>query len=119
MPGEKASSSTRPSSRRSILGVPVGRGRGLRAGGRSGGGGPYGIPGGAVRGGAAPSPGGVAFDGGPQAWPQPGPQVGGWAGVRGQGCWPGGVCGSVGSATELLADVGNPSLAQAAEFTVV
>jgi hypothetical protein len=38
MPGEKASSSTRPSSSRSTLGEPGGLGTGLRAGGRRSGG---------------------------------------------------------------------------------
>ena len=80
IPGAKASTRTRPSSSRSILGDPGALGTGLRAGRppSSGGGVPYGP----------------------------------WTGTP-KGTVPGGR-GSVGSATKLLADVGNPSVPHAA-----
>jgi hypothetical protein len=80
MPGEKASSRTRPSSSRSILGEPGGLGTGGRAG----------------RG--PPSSGGAVPYGSPTGIPK----GTGWGGR-----------GSVGSATKLLADVGNSSVPHA------
>jgi hypothetical protein len=110
--GAKANSRTRPSSIRSIRGEAVGVGSGLRAGRWppvSGGPVGYCQPGGMVWGGA-PAHGGEVGGGGPPA--------GGSTGVHPQGCWAGGGGGSVGSATRLLADVGNPSVPQATWFTV-
>src|SRR5512132_3637977 len=109
--GAKASSRTRPSSNRSILGGLAGGGSGVRAGRwPPGPGGPYCQPDGTGWGGAAPAQGGGVGGRGPPA--------GGSTGVHPQGGWAGGGGGSVGSATKLLADVGNPSVPQAARFTV-
>ena len=108
-PGAKASSSTSPSSRRSIRGEPGGFGTGLRAGGCSPGGtGPYGT---------GPYCGGW-YGGDPGGEVHPHVLAAGCpGGGGGQGGWPGGAGGSVGSDTGLLADVGNPSVAHMRRLT--